>query len=129
MIIISAAMVASTHLSYLLMPDCEQCIYSILPLILLGFGFSIYASVIWSSIPFVVIPKTIGTAFGLGFAIQNLGLALAPMIIGLILDDTDSYSYVSLFLFCVGVFGIFSGILLGFADKARGGILNISNPI
>lgn len=35
------------------------------PLILVGFGYSIYASALWSSIPYLVKPKTIGSAFGL----------------------------------------------------------------
>mmetsp|Transcript_21546 Transcript_21546/g.3523 ORF Transcript_21546/g.3523 Transcript_21546/m.3523 type:complete len:182 (-) Transcript_21546:343-888(-) len=69
MIILSAGMMTITHLAFLIMPDCDQCVYSILPLILLGFGYSIYASVIWASIPYVVMPKTVGTAFGLGYAI------------------------------------------------------------
>lgn len=35
------------------------------PLILLGFGYSIYASSLWPSIPLVVRPHTLATAFGL----------------------------------------------------------------
>lgn len=37
----------------------------LIPLILLGFAYSIYASSLWTSIPYVVLKSTLGTAFGL----------------------------------------------------------------
>ena len=50
----------------LVMIDFEQTNYSCLgPLILLGLGYSIYASSLWPSIPLVVKPNTLATAFGL----------------------------------------------------------------
>lgn len=39
------------------------------PLIILGFAYSVYAGALWSSIPYVVKPNTLGTAFGLCTAI------------------------------------------------------------
>ena len=39
------------------------------PLILLGIAYSIYAGALWSSIPYVVKPNTLGTAFGLCTAV------------------------------------------------------------
>jgi MFS family permease len=41
----------------------------LIPLILLGFAYSIYAGALWSSVPYVVKPNTLGTAFGLCTAI------------------------------------------------------------
>jgi MFS family permease len=35
------------------------------PLVLVGFGYSIYASALWSSIPYIVLPRTLGSAFGI----------------------------------------------------------------
>jgi MFS family permease len=57
---ISAALPTYTEPSY-------TCL---LPLILVGFGYSIYASALWSSIPYIVKPKVIGSAFGLATSVQ-----------------------------------------------------------
>ena len=49
---------------------------------LLGVGYSIYASALWGSIPYVVEPKILGTAFCMCTAVQNTGLVIAPYVIG-----------------------------------------------
>jgi len=47
-------------------PNYTSANYSVLgPEILIGFGYSIYASALWSSIPYVVAEKTLGSAFGM----------------------------------------------------------------
>lgn len=54
------------------------------PLILVGFGYSIYASALWSSIPYIVPAKTIGSAFGMATSLQAVGLVIAPAITGVL---------------------------------------------
>lgn len=54
------------------------------PLILVGFGYSIYASALWSSIPYIVQPRTIGSAFGMVTSLQACGLVVAPIITGIL---------------------------------------------
>lgn len=56
------------------------------PLVLNGLAYSIYSAAIWGSIPYVVAPNSIGTAFGMATAIQNIGLVIAPTIVGYIKD-------------------------------------------
>ena len=51
---------------------------------MVGIGYSIYGAAIWASIPYVVKPQTLGTAFGVTTAVQNGGLALFPTIGGAI---------------------------------------------
>jgi hypothetical protein len=41
----------------------------LIPLIIIGFAYSIFAGALWSSIPYVVLPHTLGTAFGLASAV------------------------------------------------------------
>jgi len=60
--------------------------FVLIPLIGMGFSYSIYASALWGSIPYVVQPRTIGSAFGVTTALQNAGLTLSPFIIGFELD-------------------------------------------
>lgn len=70
----------------MLMPPCHQCYNEVYPLVLVGIGFMIYTSTIWGSIPYVVPPAAVGTAFGLATAIQNIGLCIAPVVVGYIKD-------------------------------------------
>lgn len=64
------------------LPDyTEENWIVMLPLCLLGIGYSIYASALWGSIPYVVKPSSLGTAFGLCTAVQNTGLVVAPYLI------------------------------------------------
>jgi MFS family permease len=83
----SVILITSFTLS-LLMPECERCSHEVYSLILTGVGYSIYASAIWGSVPYVVDANALGTAFGLTTAIQNVGLVVAPTIVGLIKDNT-----------------------------------------
>ena len=54
----------------IILPSYSTTNYSILlPLILLGIGYSIYAAALWASIPYTVEPKVLGSAFGLTTAI------------------------------------------------------------
>lgn len=70
----------------------------LLPLIIVGFGYSIYASALWSSIPYIVPARTIGSAFGLATSIQNVGLVIAPFIVGL-LEGRNPGKYVTTYIF------------------------------
>lgn len=70
----------------MMMPECHQCYNEMYPLIFTGIGYSIYASAIWGSVPYVVSPNAVGTAFGLATSIQNIGLCTAPTIVGFIRD-------------------------------------------
>jgi len=54
----------------------------LLPEALLGIGYSIYASALWGSVPYVVAPRSVGTAFGLCTALQNIGLVIGPYAVG-----------------------------------------------
>ena len=52
----------------------------LIPLCLLGLGYSVYAAALWGCIPYTVEPRLIGTAYGLCTAIQNIGLTISPLI-------------------------------------------------
>ena len=53
----------------------------IFPLILQGIAFSIFAAVIWPSVPLCVEQRYVGIAFGLMSAFQNVGLTLFPIFV------------------------------------------------
>lgn len=111
-------------------PDGEKCYSELGPLVLVGIGYSIYAAALWGSIPYVVEAKTVGTAFGFCTAIQNAGMAVAPTIVGAIIDatKTDSskgYFWASAFWAVISIIGILLNIWLYIDDiKNHGGQLN-----
>ena len=60
---------------------------------LIGVGYSIYAASLWACIPYVVLPKTVGTAFGIAMAVQNIGMSFAPTIGNTIADNTKDIDH------------------------------------
>ena len=60
-----------------------------IPLFLLGISFSLVPAAMWPAVPFIVPEKRIGTAYGMMFAIQNIGLFVFPYLAGWILDLTN----------------------------------------
>ena len=104
----------------MMMPECDKCHNEVYPLVLTGIGYSIYASAIWGSIPYVVEPHTVGTAFGLTTAIQNVGLVLAPTIVGVIKDHTKNighgYYFVFAFFILINVIGLVLNMTLYYID-------------
>ena len=100
-------------------------------LILLGFGYSLYATVIWACVPILIEAKTVGTAFGVITAIQNMGLGTVPILIGVIQDNTsleDGYFWVTFLFICMGILGIITGICLLLIDFKNREILNKKKP-
>lgn len=88
-IMFSSVILIATFLTSMFLPECpteEPCYYEVAPLIMCGIGYSIYASVIWGSIPYTVEPRTVGTAYGICTAIQNIGLAYAPWQVSWIIN-------------------------------------------
>jgi MFS family permease len=53
----------------------------------MGFIYSILASSLWPAVPFVVAPSEVGFAYGLLNSMQNTFLAIAPLLVGIILDS------------------------------------------
>lgn len=47
-----------------------------------GAGYGVFAAAVWPCVPLAVPERSVGTAFGLVTAVQNLGLALIPLVVG-----------------------------------------------
>jgi MFS family permease len=69
MICLSSVILIIAFTVSMFLPPCEQCYNEVIPLSLVGVGYSIYAAAIWGSVPYVVASHTVGTAFGLATAI------------------------------------------------------------
>jgi MFS family permease len=130
LMIYGSLMIVFIHLAFALTP------ISPIPLmIILGIAFSLVPAAMWPSVAKIVNEKTIGTAFGTMFAVQNLGLFAFPILIGLVLDKTNpgitpemvanglgkyDYTYAVIMLAGLGILGFTFALLLKAEDKKSG---------
>lgn len=104
------------------------------PMILLGVSFSLVPAAMWPTMVKLVEEKQIGTAYGLMYSIQNLGLWGFPILAGIILDATNpgepatlNYTYTILMFAALGLLGLFFGFMLKHNDKKYG--LGVDQPL
>ena len=130
MVILATLFLLAAHILNMLLPECDSaCYVTLVPLVFVGVGYSLYAAALWGSIPYVVEAKTIATAFGLCTAIQNTGMAVAPLIGGIIKDATKEYVHgyywLSFFWICMDCVGLLLNVWLYYEDiKHNNGTLN-----
>ena len=100
-----------------------------LTILVLGASFSLVPASLWPSVPKLVEPKIIGSAYALIFWIQNIGLWLFPLLIGKMLDATNpgitdptqkNYTAPLVMLACLGVAALLLGLLLKVVDRKKG---------
>lgn len=98
-----------------------------LPMILLGIAFSLVPAAMWPTMVKLVDEKQIGTAYGLMYSIQNLGLWGFPLLAGYILDMTNpgnpevaDYTATIIMFGTLGLVGLVVAVLLKRIDKQRG---------
>ena len=99
----------------------------LIPLSMLGIGYSVYAAALWGCIPYTVKPKLIGSAFGLCTAIQNIGLTISPLIGSALLNTKkeDGYFWYLMYFCFLSIIGFCINVWLYFDDlKNRGGVLD-----
>lgn len=97
-----------------LINDNDSCYSGAAYLFVLGFGYSAYAAVIWSSVPLIVPEEQVATAFGLITSVQNLGLTVAPLIVGML---NHRYFLVSCFFTSVGMTATLAAVAMLFSDR------------
>jgi MFS family permease len=104
-------------------------IYPVYPMLALGAAFVLVPAALWPSIPLLIKKERVGTAFGLMTAIQNIGMALFPLLNGLLRDWTHSYTGSMIMFAGLGVVGLVFAILLKRADRKEGGILERAGQV
>lgn len=105
------------------------------PMAVLGITFSLIPAAMWPSVAKIVKESKLGTAYGLMFSIQNLGLWAFPILIGKVLDSSNpgvtpelvangqaAYDYTNpiLMLAGLGILGLIFAFLLRREDKTSG---------
>lgn len=142
------------HLSFaFLLPVYPKEWFALLIIVVLGVSFSLVPAALWPSVPKIIEPKILGSAYSLIFWIQNIGLCFVPKIIGNVLDSTNpgiaqqrqaineqiaqgasgltlpSYDYtIPMIIFAsFGVVAFILGIYLKIEDKKKGYGLELPN--
>ncbi len=85
LMILGAVLLISVHLMFALTE-----INPYIPMFILGVAFSLVPAAMWPSVAKIVEQRRIGSAYGLMFSIQNIGLWAFPMLIGIVLDNSNS---------------------------------------
>jgi len=87
LMILGASLLILVHLTF-----AFTTINPIYPMIVLGISFSLVPAAMWPGVAKIVDERKIGTAYGLMFTIQNVGLFLLPLLIGMVLDSSNKYA-------------------------------------
>lgn len=89
------------------------------PIVLLGFGYSIFACVLWPAISIAVLDKTVsGFGYGVATCLQNISMSINPMIIAQLLVKYKSYFYCLIFLGIISILTILLSVYLYYINKA-----------
>lgn len=120
--------------------DVGGVVVAYVTILVLGASFSLVPASLWPSVPKLVDSKIIGSAYALIFWIQNIGLWLFPLLIGKVLDATNtdivadvqsgamtaeqaavSYNYTAplVMLAALGVAALVLGFVLKTVDKKK----------
>mmetsp|Transcript_2194 Transcript_2194/g.4888 ORF Transcript_2194/g.4888 Transcript_2194/m.4888 type:complete len:454 (-) Transcript_2194:84-1445(-) len=120
LLVLSSVCFGCCHLGFLLWPECYHCQAIIGLYMLMGAAISVYGSVIWPCVPLVVDQDIVGTAFGLTTALQNLGMAISPMILTKLHSSTGSFTLPFLYIIACCVVGSIAGVVIWIVDGRRG---------
>lgn len=132
MLIIGSILMIICHSIFALYPFADgqsSFIVAISAIVLLGISFSLVPAALWPSVPKLIDPKVLGSAYSAIFFIQNIGLMTVPMIIGKVLDLTNkgvaadaphNYTPSMLIFAAFGVLALILSSYLKVYDKKNG---------
>ena len=86
--IIGAVMLLGVH-SFLAVPFLNHWLFAAVMVVILGIAFSLVPSAMWPSVPKIIPEKRLGTAYAVIFYIQNIGLWLIPILLGVVLNNSN----------------------------------------
>lgn len=82
--IIGSVLVLTSHLIIAFAPSVTY--FGYLGIALLGVGYSLVPAAMWPSVPKIIPEKNLGTAYSLIYWIQNMGMLIVPIFVGLIFN-------------------------------------------
>jgi len=121
MVAVSSALLFMVHLALALLASSPFG-----PMVGQGIALSLYGAVLWPSVPLAVPRRYTGTAYGVITSIQNIGLALFPLLIAAIYNASGQryIPNVEYFFMSCAMVGIVIGIFTNRLDRRYGNKLN-----
>ncbi len=111
---------------YLLMAYSSISLY--VPVIMMGVAFSLIPAVMWPSVAYIVEERRLGSGYALMTLIQQIGMALLPLIIGTANDysgasaaNPSGYNLGMWIFSILGILGLIFAYLLRKAETGPGG--------
>lgn len=121
MLMLGSLIMIACHLSFaFLLPIYPNEWFSLLIIVILGVSFSLVPAALWPSVPKIIDPVILGSAYSLIFWIQNIGLCFVPLIIGMTLKATGGYLVPMLIFASLGVLALILSFALKAFDKKKG---------
>ena len=128
MLMIGAIIMIACHLSFaFLLPVFPNKAFALLLIVVLGVSFSLVPAALWPSVPKIIDPVILGSAYSLIFWIQNVGLCFVPLIIGIAFEKTGGYVVPMIIFASFGVFAFIMSFFLKVEDKKKGYGLELPN--
>lgn len=137
MLIFGAILMIVCHGTFAyILPQVRSIILAYAAIILLGISFSLVPASLWPSVPKLIQPKLLGSAYAVIFWIQNIGLYGFRKGIGSVLQASNpgvtnplDYDYtVTMTVFAsLGVLALIFGLWLKALDKKKGYGLELPN--
>ena len=128
MLMLGAIIMIACHLSFaFLLPAFPSKGLALLLIVVLGVSFSLVPAALWPSVPKIIDPVILGSAYSLIFWIQNVGLCFVPLIIGNALKATGGYVVPMIIFASFGIIAFFMSFLLKVEDKKKGYGLELPN--
>jgi len=128
MLMLGAIIMVVCHLSFaFVLPVYPKQWFALLLVVVLGVSFSLVPAALWPSVPKIIDEKILGSAYCLIFWVQNIGLCLVPLLIGVTLQATGGYLVPMLIFASFGVLAFFLTFLLKIEDRKKGYGLELPN--
>ena len=118
LIIIGTFLMAAVHFTFSL--PFHSSLLAVSSMVILGIAFSLVPSALWPSVPKIIPLRRLGTAYGMIFFIQNIGLMVVRMLIGRINETDPSYTRSMTVFALFGATAFISAILLYATDRKKG---------
>ena len=121
MLMLGAIIMIVCHLSFaFILPAFPSKVLALILIVTLGVSFSLVPAALWPSVPKIIDEKILGSAYCLIFWVQNIGLCLVPLLIGMVLEGTGGYTAPMIIFSSFGVLAFILTFLLKIEDKRKG---------
>lgn len=143
MMLYGAILLTVSHLIFALVPaEAFTNFVAYATIVVLGLAFSLVPASMWPSVPKIVEDRFLGSAYGLIFWIQNIGLLAVPILIGWALSAANpgvadaiaagenvkyNYTVPELIFAGFGVLAMILSLVLKSVDKNKGFGLDLPN--